>query len=99
MVAQRSDGEEGALQVREDVGTAGIARQVRERQEAGVRGLDDATVWQRDTDTDGVMSNILEGVGIGEGDEVAGGAGVCIEECGCVCVCRRRGSDCISRID
>ena len=99
MVAQRSDGEEGALQVGEDVGTAGIARQVWEREESGVRGLDDATVWQRDTDTDGVMSNIVEGVGIGKGDEVAGGAGVCIDECGCVCVCRRRGSDCIGRID
>jgi hypothetical protein len=71
VVAQRSDGEEGALQVRENVGTAGIARQVREREESGVRGLDDATVWQRDTDTDGVMNNIVEGVGIGKGDEVA----------------------------
>ncbi len=74
------------MQVRENVGTAGIARQVRERQEAGVRGLDDATVWQRDTDTDGVRSNIVEGVGISEGDEVAGGAGVSIDECVCVCV-------------
>lgn len=97
VVAQRSDGEEGALQVGEDVGTASVARQVWERQESSVCGLDGATVRQRNADANVVRCDLVESVGISEGDEMAGGSCVCVDEC--VCVCRRQGSECIMSID